>query len=136
MACWVCQCHGEEVATRMEGFIVKNCGAMDLHCIAQQVSDFILLQHLDAIGASEPEVYSHILTHVLHPRVRLSVILRELLNLSTMLQTSIMVNDGANVTVDKTNAELYLKVVNNIVSLYKSDTQGMMFTQDDTLSGS
>ena len=104
--------------------------------MAIQISDFILIKHLDAAGASPEDIKTHIITHVLHPRVRLATILRQRLELSTMLQNSIIVSDGANITVDKTNAELYLKVISQITALYKSDTQGMMFTSEDTIASS
>ena len=104
---------------------------MDLRCISQQVSDFILLQYPEAPGANEPVVYGHIVSHILHPRVRLAVMLRQLLELTNLLQNSIVVNDGVNTTVDKSNAELYLKVINQVMSLYKADTTGMLYSQDE-----
>ena len=34
-------------------------------------------------------------------------------------------------TVDKANAELYLKVIGQIMSLYKADTTGMLFAGEE-----
>ena len=133
--CWLCSMQGEQLGIRMQEFIIKNIGFMDLRCISQQVSDFILLQHADAPGAEEQAVYTHIMQHVLHPRVRLAVMLRQLLELSNLLQGNILVHDGCNCTVDKTNAELYLKVIGQVMAMYRVDTQGMLFTQDDMSSG-
>ena len=129
--CWLCTMQGDLLGQRMQAFIVKNIGYMDMHCIAQQVSDFVLLQHPNAAGAAEPHVYQHILTHILHPRVRLAVMLRQLLDLTNLLQSSIMVSDGVNTSVDKSNAELYLKVIGQVMSLYKADTTGMLYSQED-----
>lgn len=116
----------------MQEFIVKNIGFMDLHCISQQVSDFILVQFPDSQGADESAVHAHIMQHILHPRVRLAVMLRQLLELANLLQCNILVRDGDNCTVEKTNAELYLKVIGQVMTMYKVDTQGMLFTQDET----
>ena len=129
--CWLCTMQGDITGQRMQAFIVKNIGYMDLRCISQQVSDFILLQYPEAPGANEPVVYGHIVSHILHPRVRLAVMLRQLLELTNLLQNSIVVNDGVNTTVDKSNAELYLKVINQVMSLYKADTTGMLYSQDE-----
>ena len=45
---------------------------------------------------------------------------------------AVSVPQGDNCTVEKTNAELYLKVIGQVMTMYKIDTQGMLFTQDDT----
>lgn len=130
--CWLCTMQGDILGQRMQAFIVKNIGYMDMHCIAQQVSDFVLLQYPEALGAGEEHIYKHVQSHILHPRVRLAVMLRQLLDLSNLLQSNIIVCDGVNTTVDKANAELYIKVIGQVMSLYKSDTTGMLYSQDDS----
>ena len=117
--CWLCAYHGEALGARLSAFIVKNIGVMDPQCIAQQVSDFLLLQVPDAEGASREIVHEHIARHMLHPRVRLAVTLRQLLDFLSLIQTSLVVNDGGACTVDKSNADLYLKVIEKVVTLYK-----------------
>ena len=91
--CWLCSMQGEVLGARMQEFIIKNIGFMDLHCISQQVSDFILVQHGGAVGADEQAVHAHIMRHVLHPRVRLAVMLRQLLELANLLQGNILVRE-------------------------------------------
>ena len=56
--------------------------------------------------------------------------LRELLELAGLLQTSIVVREGDLCTIDKSNAELYLKIIGQIMTLYKVDPQGMLFAED------
>jgi hypothetical protein len=104
---------------------------MDMHCIAQQVSDFLLLNEKEAVNASKEHVYVHISVHMLHPRVRTGVMLRQLLDFSGLLQTSLVVNEGGICTFDKANAELYLKVINQIMTLYKADTHAMLFSEEE-----
>ena len=71
----------------------------------------------------------------------------------SLIQTSLVVNDGGACTVDKSNADLYLKMIEKVVTLYKVysckervwrilfydtyayvqvDTTGMMFEDDST----
>ena len=83
---------------------------MDLQCIAQQVSDYLLVQLPNAEGADKETIYEHIARHMLHPRVRIAVTLRQLLDFLSLLQTTLVINDGGACTVDKSNADLYLKV--------------------------
>ena len=105
---------------------------MDMHCISQQVSDFLLLNEPNANEAGKDHVHAHISTHMLHPKVRIAVVLRQLLDLSGLLQANLVVHEGDLCTFDKANAELYLKVINQIMTLYKADTHGMLFAEDDT----
>ena len=104
---------------------------MDMNCIAQQVSDFLLLNEPNALGATKDVAYDHISRHILHPRVRMAVLLRQLLEFCALLQTSLVVREGDNCTVDKSNAELFIKVIGQIMTLYKADTQSMLFSDED-----
>jgi hypothetical protein len=131
--CWLCTYQGEPVGARLGAFIIRHIGIMDMQCIAQQVSDYLLTNEPTAQGADKPTVYDHIARHMLHPRVRMAVLLRQLLEFSSLLQTSIVVNDAGSCTVDKGNAELYLKVIAQITTLYKVDIAGMLFADDEKL---
>jgi hypothetical protein len=132
--CWLCTFQGEPLGKKLNEFIIKHIGLMDLHCIAQQVSDFLLLNEADAVNASKEHVYLHISVHMLHPRVRTGVMLRQLLDFSGLLQTSLVVNEGGVCSFDKANAELYLKVINQIMTLYKADTHSMLFSEEEKAS--
>lgn len=129
--CWLCAFQGEPLGKRLNEFIIKHIGIMDTHCIAQQVSDYLLINEPKAMAASKDDVYVHLSMHMLHPRVRVAVMLRQLLDFSGLLQTSLVVNEEGLCTFDKANAELYLKVINQIMTLYKADTQGMLFSDED-----
>lgn len=130
--CWLCRFQGETLGTKLSAFIVRHVGIMDPMCIAQQVSDFLLIEQPHADGAEADVVHEHIMRHMLHPRVRLAMTLRQLLDFLSLLQTSIVVQDSSGgCTVDKSNAELYLKVIAQVLTLYKVDLQGMLFMDDD-----
>ena len=126
----MCTFHGELIGRQLNEFIVKNIGYMDTHCISQQVSDLLLLQDPAAVAAGKDDVYAHINWHMLHPRVRMAVMLRQMLEFAGLLQGSMVVRDGDNCTVDRGNAELYLKVIAQVMTLYKADPQGMQFGED------
>ena len=70
--CWLCSYQGDSLGKQLNDFIVKNIGFMDMNCISLQVSDYLLLQHPDAQGASKEDVFGHIQAHVLHPKVRMA----------------------------------------------------------------
>lgn len=129
--CWLCAFQGEALGSRLNTFIIRHVGIMDMGCIAQQVSDFLLTHNADAEGADAATVHAHIAGHMLHPRVRIAVLLRQLLDFSAILQTSMVINDAGVCTVEKGNAELYLKVISQITTLYKADIAGMLFADDD-----
>ena len=130
--CWLCSYQGEALGKKMHEFIIKHIGVMDLHCIAQQVSDYLLIKEPQALGATKDDVYAHIAAHMLQPRVRTAVLLRQLLEFANLLQTNLVVQQDGMYTFDKANAELYLKVINQIMTLYKADTQNMLFSTEET----
>jgi hypothetical protein len=129
--CWLCTYQGETLGKKLNDFIVKHIGVMDMQSISKQVSDFLLLQEPLAEEATHEIVYEHVSKHMLHPRVRMAVLLRQLLEFCALLQTSLVVQDAGLCTVDKSNAELYLKVIGQIMTIYKADTQGMLFSEED-----
>ena len=149
--CWLCTYQGEPLGARLSLFIIRHIGIMDMACIAQQVSDFLLTQNPQAVAADRDTVHAHIARHMLHPRVRIAVLLRQLLDFSCILQGNMVINDNGVATIEKValtglgmwtkadasaqgNAELYLKVIAQITTLYKADIAGMLFAEDETPS--
>ena len=49
--CWLCTYQGEPLGARLNTFIIRHVGIMDPACIAQQVSDFLMLNNPEAKGA-------------------------------------------------------------------------------------
>ena len=129
--CWLCSYQGDELGKQLNEFIVQNIGFMEMNCISQQVSDFLLIKVPSADKASKDDIFTHIHAHMLHPKVRMAVMLRQLLDLAGLLQNSIVVRDGNLCTFDKSNAELYLKIIAQIMTLYKIDPQGMLFADEN-----
>jgi len=69
---------------------------------------------------------------MLHPKVRIAVLLRDLLEFLIILRRNLIVTDVHNdiSIVDKGNVDLYLKVISHIISMYKSETSNMLFTNE------
>lgn len=131
--CWLCTYQGEPLGKKLNHFIVKHIGVMDITCISVQVSDYLHLNQVNNLeGATSEVIHEHIAKHMLHPRVRIAVLLRQLLEFSTILQSSLIVQDEGMCTVEKSNTELYLKVIGQIMQLYRSDPNGMLFADDDS----
>ncbi len=129
--CWLCTYQSETLGIKLNAFIVKHIGVMSIETISAQVSDFLLIKEPEAEGADPAHVQEHVQRHVLHPRVRIAVMLRQLLDFASLLQTSLVLTEGGAVIVDKPNAELYLKCINQIMTLYKADISGMIFSDDE-----
>lgn len=69
---------------------------------------------------------------MLHPKVRIAVLLRDLLEFLIVLRKNLIVTDIHNdiSVVDKGNVDLYLKVITHIINMYKSETCNMLFTTE------
>lgn len=67
--------------------------------------------------------------HVLLPSVRMASIIRSLTSLAETLRCTLQQidEDTGEVMVDIRNTELYLKVINQIHSVYKTDATKMLF---------
>jgi hypothetical protein len=129
--CWLCTYQSEALGIKLNAFVVKHIGVMSIETISMQVSDYLLINEPNAEGADPSHVQEHVQRHVLHPRVRIAVMLRQILDFASLLQTSLVLNEGGSVIVDKPNAELYLKCINQIMTLYKADISGMIFSDDE-----
>ena len=114
--CWLCTYQGGKLWRKLNAFIIQNIGYMEMACISQLLSDYILIKEPDAVGATPNDVFAHVQSHMLHPRVRMAVMLRQLLEFAGLLQNSMVVRDGDLCTVDKGNADLYLKVITQVPS--------------------
>ena len=121
MKCWLCEYNKEPDAVKLSKFLTDNAAFMGVEQLAQSIHE--RLQEIDegAEGIDFQSVLEHINTHVLAPSVRVSNILRSLLELASKLENTLMVTGEDDVTVvDGKNVAVYLKVVNEIMQLYKT----------------
>jgi hypothetical protein len=141
--CWMCLYQSDDEAKRLTEFIVRSVGYIDVFNISAQVSSFIHTRYKNAVdangklvpvvGADPPDVDRHIRKHILHPKVRIAVIIKELLEFQDHLHKNLVVEDVATglTAVDKGNVELYLKVIAQITTLYKAETSTMLFGAEE-----
>jgi hypothetical protein len=123
--CWLCaQSHTLE-AKNFHSFVFDHAHRMSITEMAEQ---FIILY---PDKSSKQEVIKHIEEHCLHPSVQISRILRQLLTLSQDLYnitTNRETEDGSPL-IDIRSAQSYVKVVNEIIQLYKTtDIKTMLYS--------
>ena len=144
MRCWMCVYQSDDEAKRLMEFIVRSVGYIDVFNVSAQVSAFIHTRYQGATdaqgnvvtleGAAPADVERHICKHILHPRVRIAVIIKDLLEFLDHLHKNLIVEDVSTglTAVDKGNVDLYLKVISQITTLYKAETTTMLFGADET----
>jgi len=85
-------------------FIVRSVGYIDITNVSAQVSVFIHTRFKDAVdnsgnqiileGANPEDVENHIRKHVLHPKIRICVLIKELLEFQDHLRKNLVVEDN------------------------------------------
>jgi hypothetical protein len=99
------------------------------HITAQQA----LASVLEDSPPGLDEILTHIRKHVLHPSVRVAQILRNLLELADTLQELVVSRaDDGTPLIDVRTVTVYLKVVSEIMQIYKTaDMSKMLFADLD-----
>ena len=135
--CWLCTFCTHSLAVKISSFISNNAHRMSNQHIAEQVKDSILSEYPSARGARKRDIVRHISFHMLEPHVRLSSVLRSLLSLAESVRLSISCRDPetGDITMDTKQAELYLKIVNQIQSAYRGGNTALLFSADRTGTG-
>ena len=101
------------------------CGVL---CCAK-LTHVSIAQYPHALGIGRHSVLRHLREHVLLPHVRMASIIRSLIALAETLRCTLQQidEDTGEVMVDIKNTELYLKVIAQIHSVYRTDGSRMMF---------
>lgn len=136
--CWMCEnCTSEEVKN-FHQFIVDRAHTVDASEMARHMHEHLVSQHtscaIDAVPPPEAsEILVHIRRHMLHPKVRVAQILRNLLELSETLQELVLSQDeDGKPLIDVRTVTVYLKVVSEIMQIYKTaDLSKMLFSEMD-----
>ena len=129
--CWLCDHYNHRDAVIVNKFIVESMPKMQLDIIIRQVYQYIARKFPNA-GLCENRVREHINQHLLIPQVKVAELLRDLTSVSGELRIRAMTNDDTgNVVVDRHNMDLYLKVVSQIMQIYKTGDNSRMLFQDN-----
>eukprot|EP00961_Rhodomonas_salina_P175091 2361901-Rhodomonas_salina.2 len=90
--CWMCLYQTDDEAKRLMEFIVRSVGYIDTFNISTQDSSGNLVE---LKGAKPLDIERHIKKHILHPKVRIAVIIKELLQFQDHLHKNLVVEDAA-----------------------------------------
>lgn len=135
--CWLCEFNQEAEAIRMSQFMSDNAAYMGIAQMARAIHN--RLQELDPDGAghSIPDIEEHIKSHVLIPNVKVSVILRSLILLLDKLEGGLLTTGDDDITIiDAKNVGIYLKLVSEIMQIYKTgECNRLMFSDNCGTSG-
>jgi hypothetical protein len=133
MRCWLCTHNTEQLAMSMTQFIQDHVGTMDLDILAAEVHNELSGQ-IDTDGIDVRTVKEHITTHTLNPTVRLGVTLRNLLDLSEQVRGDLRKVDatGQSMGLDPKMIDAYIRLQGQILNVYKSETNRMMFGTQHT----
>lgn len=139
--CWLCENIGTDHARSFHAFVIQKAHTVTADEMACHLRDELLEGQLergpeDSIAAQVPcanEIVEHIKRHVLHPNVQVSQILRNLLEMAETLREVVCTRDSDGTPlIDVRTVSVYLKVVNEIMQIYRtSDLSKMLFADAD-----
>lgn len=127
--CWLCENYAEEDVRHFHAFVAERAHAMEAHEMAQHMHDCLLDSETGQTPPPVSDILVHIQRHMLHPNVRVAQILRNLLELAEMLQEMVVSRaDDGTPLIDVRTVTVYLKVVGEIMQIYKTaDLSKMLF---------
>jgi len=132
MRCWLCEYSMDPLAQQISKYMIENAGAMGPTQMAICIHEKLVQTDPDAEGIGLDDILEHINSHTLNPSVRISTMMRNLLDLSDKLSTMLIVREGSQIMVEKQNVSIYLKVVNEIMQMYKtSEPNKLLFADVD-----
>lgn len=137
-ACFLCAyCTTDEVKC-ISSFISDNIANMDVGFMAEQIREFIFEKRPELqtqsreYGLEVGNIRKHIRLHMLAPTVRIADMMRHLLGLCDTLKNNLYREDPdtGDVCADRGNIDTYLKVVTQVLNMYKmAEPSKMLFAQ-------
>ena len=126
----------DEACQRVQRLIIEKAPCMGTDELAHTVEQILAATHEQQEGTDAATVREHITQHMLHPSVRVAGILRSLLDLLNRLQGILMdSDDDGNAVIDAKNVAVYLKVVAEVMQVYKTgDASRLMFSDSRPLA--
>jgi hypothetical protein len=126
---------------RLHSFMVQNISTIGIEAMTDMIHDQIHKANTDGHtpeGASRAEVREHIGGgHILNPSLQIAHILRSLISLKDTLHRMVLQNDEetGTQTIDAKNMAVYLKVISEIVQVYRTgEMSKMLFSAEDKRS--
>jgi len=131
--CWLCEYSDDPVARQVSKYISDQAVMMGPELMAERVHESLAEQCPMAEGIGLDEIKEHIMIHTLTPGVRIACIMRSLLKLTNSLEGVLSSNDPETglTTVDPKSIAIYLKVISEVMQMYKTgEVNRLMFAQD------
>ena len=120
--------NNNEACQRVQLLIIEKAQCMGTDKLAHTVEQILATTHEQQEGTDAATVREHITQHMLHPSVRVAGILRSLLDLLNRSWTG-------NAVIDAKNVAVYLKVVAEVMQVYKTcNTSSLMFSDSRPLA--
>ena len=115
----------------MNQFIQENIASMPLETLAQEVSAELQSRKGNLFDTEfDPAIIlGHIQNHTLNPTVRIGITLRHMLDLSDKVRGHLDKVDthGQNLGLDPKMLDSYIRLQSQILNIYKSETNRMLF---------
>lgn len=132
LRCWLCEYSMDPLAQQITKYMIENAGVMGPTQMAICIHEKLVVMDPDADGIGLDEVSEHINSHTLNPSVRMSIMMRNLLDLQDKLSTVLVAKEGSEFRVESKNVSTYLKVVNEIMQMYKvGEPNKLLFAEVD-----
>ena len=127
----MCEHLGTEEVRHFHAFVAEKAHVMEPAEMARHIHAHVAAG--DGPAPAEDEIAAHIQRHMLHPAVRVALTLRSLLELADVLRgMAVSREDGGDPVVDVRTVNVYLKVVAEIMQVYRTaDTSRMLFAGTD-----
>ena len=131
-ACWLCLNNGHEDAKKMHSFVLENVSTISSDCMAEMIVDHLTSLGPDQPGLSKSDIRRHIQGgHMLNPSLQMAHTLRTLFELRDTIHGMIIVEVDEVKSVDVRNMTMYLKIISEIMQVYKTGDVGrLMFSED------
>ena len=123
---------------KLHSFMLQNISSMGVEAMAEMMHTHLQEIAPDAAGTSKNEIKEHIQKgHLLSPSLQISHILRSLLDLRDTLHAMLITEDeNGTKTVDARNMSVYLKVIAEIMQVYRTgDMSKMLFASEEKAGG-
>lgn len=130
--CWLCDYNQEIEAQNLNKFLSENVASMGTDQIAKSIHERLMEIDPDGEGHTYEQVREHVLLHVITPNVKIAGMIRSLTALMDRMEAMLMnTADDDTEVIDAKNVGIYLKVVNEIMQIYKTgDSSKLMFAHN------
>jgi hypothetical protein len=133
--CWLCVNCKQEQGQAMHSFILQNISKISTKSITEMIVNQILRIEPEGNRRTiQEQVKEHVEgKHILCPSLQVAHILRSLLELKETLQGIVISEDETGIkTVDSKNMAIYLKVISEIMQVYKTgEVSKLMFASEE-----